>query len=290
MKQSVKLVVVMPIGPLGSRNNLDHMMDVIESIVYYTTDDRRIIIQDNSTPLNFGDRLKECYPELIVIRTPENYGLGGGLYKAESLAFMFADSMIDYQVMVRMDADALFTGFGLEDDAIAYFKEHPNAGQLGNRLESEEGTGWAREELTREMGVRGMVQDRKRAMFLRKIYNKAQDKGYQLGHHILGGVGIFNPTFVSKLVSQQLLLREEIRRSKLQEDHLFSLLCNAVGMEFHHWQVPDYPMAVAWKGLPDSPENLVAQNAKLVHSVRGWRDMNEDQVRAFFRKRRVRTI
>src|SRR5678815_5364545 len=115
------------------------MVDTVSSVVHYATPDRRIIIVDSFSPLHYADRLQEIFPELLVLRMPQNYGYFGGLYKAESIALLHAHSTFDFQIAVKMDSDALMIGHGLEDDAIRYFAEHPNVGQLGNYLVEGEG-------------------------------------------------------------------------------------------------------------------------------------------------------
>ncbi len=39
----------------------------------------------------------------------------------------------------------------------------------------------------------------------------------------------------------------------LQEDHLWGMLCYAVGMNLAAFQLPEKPLAVVWKGLPMPP-------------------------------------
>lgn len=286
MKQPVKLVVVIPIGPLGSSYTFDDMVDTVDSVRHYATPDRRIIILDSSSPLQLGQKLAALYPELIILRAPQNYGLFGGLYKALSLAFLYAQSMFDFRVLVRMDIDALMIGSGLADDALRLFEADPNVGLLGTYLNSGDGVAWPQQQLKRQANPIMLARDLKRWTLLHCLMAKAQANGYQPGEHVLGGVVIYNPALIDKLVHSNLLLREELRRSKLQEDHIFALLCKAVGMELGQFGDAAHPMGIAWRGLPQSPEQLVRQNKKIIHSTRFWRDQDEQQIRAFFRARR----
>ena len=290
MKQAVKLIVVMTVGPIGPTHRLEDILDTISSVLYYTSPDRKIIIQDNSSTQNVGAQLQQTFPELIVIRTPQNYGLSGGLYKAESLAYLFAHSMFDFQTLIRMDTDALMIGEGLADDAVRFFQENPNVGQIGTYMIGTNGEisefSWPRQQLLHEIGIRGKLEDAERAEFLRKLVSQAQAHGYQHGEHIIGGVSILNPRFIEKLVDQGLLLREELRRSVLQEDHIYSMLVKAVGMDLGEFGGPAHPLANRWKGLPASPQQLVDMGKKVIHSVRFWQDMKEPEIREFFRARR----
>ncbi len=288
-KEKVKLVIVLPVGPIGSGYTLDQLSDTIESILHYTTPSRKIIIQDNSRPLNVGAKVQERFPnDVIVIRSPANYGLFGGLYKAESIAFLSAVSFFDFQLLIRMDIDALWIGYGLEDEAIAYFEEHPNTGMLGDFPHSESGYDWPRALIKRQMSFLGWLSGPKRHALLRKLVDTARSKGYKIGEHVIGGASILSPKFIQKLSDQGWLLRDEIYRMKLQEDHLFSLLCRAAGMEIGDFGAPGRPMSIAWRGLYEPPQALVDSGKKLIHSTRGYQDIDEEQVRAFFRERRLR--
>jgi hypothetical protein len=286
MKQKVKLIIVMTVGPLGSSYTMEDLIDTLHSIVEYTSPDRRIIIQDNSSPVHMGEKISAMFPELTIIRSPENYGLYGGLYKAESLAFLCAHSMFDYQVLVRMDIDALVIAPGIEDDAAQYFALHPQVGILGNIQWQGEGTDWPRQQQLRQSGWLGFLRDSRRHRILNNLMVSAERGGWRPGQAVIGGAAIFNPLFINKLVREGLLLREEIRRLKLQEDHIFSLLCYAVGMELGDFHTGDKPMSISWRGLEVAPEELLKRNKKLIHSTRFWKDMREDAIRRFFRERR----
>jgi hypothetical protein len=272
---------------MGSSYQYDDVVDTLNSIIYYTTPDRRIIIQDNSTPMHLGERLKQTFPDLLVVRSPQNYGLYGGLYKAESLALIFAQTAFNFQVLFRMDIDAIITGKGLEDDAIQYFKDNPKVGILGNYLTSGEGVEWPRQQMSSQAGWIGWLRDSQRSGYLRKLISMARANGYKPGDHVLGGACIFSAALVEKMVRQGFLLREELRRSKLQNDHLFCLICKAAGMDMADYHSDGHPMSVAWRGMAMSPQESVEKGKKLIHSTRFWKDMNEEQVRMFFRARRT---
>ena len=287
MKKPIKLLVIMTVGPLDEvRYRFDDLIDTINSIVFYTTPERQIIIQDNSQQ-NIGPILEEYFPELIVIRSPQNYGICGGLYKSESMALLYAHAMFTSQVIIRMDMDALLTGWGLEDDAFTYFRQHPNVGLIGNYRVGCHGEPadftWPREELLNEVSGKGWLRDRERCVFLRDVLEQALACGYEPGEHVMGGVSIFNPVLVDRLVRANLLMCEELRRSVLQEDHIFGLLCKSVGMDLGDFSGPNDPMAVQWRGLPNSPQEVIASRKKIVHSTRFWHGMPEAAIRAAFR-------
>lgn len=290
MKEQVKLVVLLPVGALSSKNQLSFIVDTIESIIHYTTPDRRIVIQDNSSPLHLGSKLIERFPELILVRAPLNYGMYGGLYKSLSLSLLHIHAAYDFQVLLKLDTDALITGPGLEEDAIDCFAAHPNVGEMGAYLYEGDGIEWPRNRLSFETGLLGWLTDRERAVRLRHLWQLAQANGYRAGEHILGGAAFYSPRLIDRLVQGDFLMREEIRRSKLQEDHLTGLLCKAVGLDLYGFQIPNHPLAVAYQGLPASPETLAMAGAKVIHSTRFWENRNETDIRAFFKARRHESV
>ena len=286
MKEKVKLVVVIPIGTLSAKNRYEHMVDTIASVEHYTRNDCRIVLQDNSSPLQLGKKLKGLFPNVDVVRAPINYRMFGGLYKSLSLALLHIHASYDFQVLLKMDTDALMTGYGLEDAAAEFFGRNPQVGEIGNHVFDGKGIEWPRRRLINETNMLGWLRDRQRCATLRYYLQLARTHGYQLGEHILGGAALYSPVFIERLVDRGFLLREELSRCVLHEDHLFGLLCKAVGLELAGRTVPEFPLAVVWRGLPSSPESLAENGASVVHSTRSWQGMNEDDIRAFFRARR----
>jgi hypothetical protein len=48
-------------------------------------------------------------------------------------------------------------------------------------------------------------------------------------------------------------------------------------------------MGMKWRGLPDSPENLLQRQKKIVHSIKFWQDRSETEIRGYFRSKRPAT-
>jgi hypothetical protein len=102
-------------------------------------------------------------------------------------------------------------------------------------------------------------------------------------------VQIFNPELIRKLADQRLLLRDEISSLKLQDEHIFSLLCCFAGMQLGDFGGAASPMSVGWQELVDSPDSLVRAEKKVIHSVRKWGKWSEDDIRTYFHARRNAT-
>lgn len=70
----------------------------------------------------------------------------------------------------------------------------------------------------------------------------------------------------------------------LKEDHIVSLIAKAYGFEFGDLASGRLPFGCAWLTMPASPEQLHRDGKKIIHSTRSWKDINEKQVRAYFRE------
>lgn len=290
MKETVKLVVLIPVGGISSSNNLAFITDTVESILHYTTEDRRIVIQDNSNPLHLGDKLVEQFPELTVVRAPNNFGANGGLYKSLSLSMLHIQATYDFQVLMKMNTDAILTGYGLEDDAIAYIKEHPNAGEVGVQVKTGADVDASRKRLLYETGSFGWLMDRKRCAKMRYYRQFAMGNGYQDGEHILAGASFYSPKLMNKFIHGDFLLREEISRSELPENHLFALLTRSAGLELGSLEMSEQPMTITAESASLSPEEFVKQGGKVIHSTKNWANWSEQQVRDFFKARREESL
>ena len=92
---------------------------------------------------------------------------------------------------------------------------------------------------------------------------------------------------VRRLADMKLLLRAELGRSLLEEDHIFGLLAKAAAVDLADFSTGDLPTAMEVKRLPCAPEELVARKKKITHSVRRWEHLGEAEIRLFFRRLRI---
>lgn len=121
---------------------------------------------------------------------------------------------------------------------------------------------------------------------LGNLYKRAQGEGYVSIDYIFGGCNFVGEGFLRALQAQNLLPHPHLGLLNLEEDHLFGLLAAAVGMAIGNMHTSPLPFGTAWKTLPACPADLAMQGKKIVHSTRGWHEMDEADVRAFFRERR----
>jgi hypothetical protein len=288
MTDSAKLIVTIPFGPASS---LEFALDTIQSVLHFTSQGTKIIIADDSGA-NAGTHLLHEYPDLVVVRPPSAGGVAGGLYIALSHAYLQAHLRYRFQVLLKLDVDALVVGERPEDDAIRYFEENPGVGLAGSYRVDCNGDlrdfSWGARELYFETATpRGLLQDPRRFMTLRKLLLQALAHGYLPGEHVQGGACFYSGEAIRRLADANLLCREELRTCRLAEDPIFSLLVRSLGMQLGDFATGQLPMGIRWRGLPCSPPELVRRGKKVVHSVRFWQDMPEAEIREFFRRRRT---
>lgn len=290
-REAKTFVAVLPVGPPGPRLALEHVLDTVDSLLTLTTPNRQIIVLDDSGAAALGRQVQAAYPEVEVLRAPRSSGGPyGGLYYNLSTAYLHAYRRYDFKALLKLDTDALITGPEPEADAMALFAQNPRIGQIGTyRImpngEPSEFT-WPHQEIVDETGVFGMLKDPGRGRVLRGLVRRAEQYHYELGEHCLGGAVYFSGAAIARIAEAGWFQHEALSRSMLAEDHIFSLLVRAAGFELGEFGRPQDPMAVQWKGLPDSPERLLARGKKIVHSTRFWQDMDEDAVRTVFRRAR----
>jgi hypothetical protein len=128
---------------------------------------------------------------------------------------------------------------------------------------------------------------RRGVMFFRKVFQKSRKNGYEPGEHCQGGAHFISRKCLEKMHQRKLLSRPEIFWSLQEDDVLFSFFMCSTGFKHGDLATDSKPMGVQWRGLPFSPKELVARGKKIIHSTRFYENLSEQQIRTFFRKRRL---
>ncbi len=287
MKQQVDLIIVIPAGP-GCQKK--YVSDTIKSIHHYISCRYKIIIADDSTK-GLGRLLKEDDTKIEAVSTHSNLGKFGGLYITLCLAYSYALEHYSFDVLLRMDTDALIIGGNPQEDAIELFQQNPQTGIAGQYPFDYNGKpndySWPRAQILKSINsIKRLIRRPVANFTLRSLYRKAIQNGYSAGENVFGGAYFMSESCLLKLKSEGLLPNYRLKNVQIQEDHLFGLLIKSIGMKFGDLASGALPFACAWKGLPDSPDQLCNNGKKIIHSVNFWNDINEDEIRAFFRSRR----
>jgi hypothetical protein len=286
MKVSGKMVSTAIVIPAGPR---DDIADTLDSVVCFIPQPRLIVIVDD-TGVASTARLADMDRDIRVmparLGVPE--GVFGGLWVKLTDAYRFVIRDRKWDVVLRMDADALMIGHGLEALAAKRFADDPKLGILGAYEFGPNGMkrDWApsANQLRSEIGLPGLRKPTLRST-LRLLVHKATRSGYEMGAHALGTC-LISPRLIEVWEQFGWLNLSVLGHSRLGDDQLMGLLSAAAGYRCADLSGPDDQMAIQWRGLSDSPEALSQQGKTLVHSVRSFDDLTETEIRSYFRQAR----
>lgn len=274
-----RLAVVIPAGP-G-----DTAMDTLESVFCYSNPELVVVLDDTR------GRGVDFTHEKVVVLPAVAHGGWGGLWVNLAMGFRYAIEHAQFDVLIRLDTDALLLGPGLAEAAASEFTAKPKVGALGAyRFGPDGGTrDWApaQRAIRRETGALGLRHPARRRT-LRTLVGSAAE--YALGAHALGGAVIYRSELLREMHRRNLLTLPELADSRLGEDHIFGLLTAVSGYQTADFSRPDDPMAVRWKGLPASPEELLRTQKLVAHSIRFWNEVPEQDIRAYFAAARHHAI
>ena len=287
VRERKRIGVVLPVGP----KDTEAALDTLASALYYLDESRIIVVVDDSgRHPEFAARVRALSPEIVVRPAPPRAPGGfGGLWVKIASGYQWMLERYHPDVVLRLDADALIIGAGLEDCASREFAEHPEVGLLGSYRTDPNGRArdwsWAARRLNIETGTRGLRHPR-RWRRLRLFTSLARQHGYIDGEHVLGGGYIHSFEAADDLYQRGWFSQPCFASSKLGEDHLMGRLAVAAGYRIADSARPEDPLAVTWQGLPSHPDELLANKKLVTHSVRSWGSLDEAQIRAIFRAAR----
>jgi hypothetical protein len=278
-------VFVIPVGP---NCQADFVSDTIESVRHFAPLARIVVVDDSRRAL--GAELGERYEFTNLLAGA--HGLLGSLYLNLSDGFKEALTQ-PFQVLVRLDTDALISGSDFEIKAIKTFNADPSVGSLGSfrvgyNCIGIRDTTWAKRRLLTYLATRGWRKPRQAQLIL-GLLRRARKHGYKLGDSIMGGAAVYRYDAVVALDESGLLGRPELAEIGLQEDHLFGLCLLSLGFQLGEFgnQYDDLPMGVDWKGLPAAPSELIELGKSIIHSTKRFEAMDERTIRQEFRSARL---
>jgi hypothetical protein len=285
----VRIAVVVPAGPR------DDLADTVASVVHFTDPSRVIlVIDDTGQPASELGRVRDLSPDVVIIpaRGGVPPGTFGGLWVKLATGYQWLLERYEPGLVLRLDADALLIGPGLEASAERAFAADPGLGLLGSyRLGPDDGQrdfSWAASQIRAAAGLRGLARPRCRAA-LRRYHQLARAQGYVDGEHVLGGAYVHRYAAIGEIYRRGWLADPwPLRQAPVGDDHLISMLTVAAGYRIGDFGGSAHPMALTWRGLPAHPADLLAGGKLVTHSVRSWGDLDETQIRAIFAAARAR--
>jgi hypothetical protein len=287
VREHKRIAVVLPVGPL----DVEGAFDTLASALYYLDDSKIIVtVDDTGKNTGFGKRAQEMSSDIVALRAPSRApGGDGGLWVKIAAGYQWVLDRYQPDIILRLDADALIIGTGIEDRAAGEFARDPGAGLLGSYRVCPDGTqrdwSWAARRLQIETGGRGLRYPARR-LRLRRFAALARKNGYTAGEHALGGSYIHSYHAAQAMHARGWFGETSFATSKLGEDHIMGLVTVAAGYRIADFGGPDDPMSLEWKHLPAHPDDLLAEKKLVTHSVRSWDNLKEAEIRRIFRDAR----
>lgn len=286
MKKEVDVVVVVPVGP---NIPVAFVLDTLESYLHYTEKECGIILADDSHQ-GIGKAVQQHLPDVEILPTTRPMGGWAGLYMNEATAFHHALEQYKFSVLLKLDTDALIIAEEPEKEAMDLFSSEPSIGMAGQYPNDYYGQpwdiGWPRDRVLNGATTWKYIKRPIANWYLRKLYKSAKQNDYRAGESVFGGAYFMSYDCLQKLAKEGLLPHPKLATLNLGEDHIFSLLVKSVGFQLGTLSASVQPFALAWKGLPASPQELLLAGKKIIHSTRYWQDMNETDIRSYFKKQR----
>lgn len=285
-RRPVRVAVIIPAGP---RDDID---DTLASVLRYTDSSRIVVIVDDTSSLSVRhSQHTGTSPDVVVIRAePARPGTQGGLWVKVAPAYRLVLESYQPGIVLRLDADAVILGPGLEAAAEQAFNRNPEVGLLGSYRIGPDGGRRdflpVARQLRKEIGIRGLRHPQLRAG-LRHYVRLARNYGYVDGEHVLGCAFVLRGEAIRNVYSNGCFSQPWLEASRLGDDQLMSLVTVAAGYKITDFGGPADPLAVKWRGLPAHPAELLAKGKLVTHSVRSWGELTERQIRDIFAEARA---
>lgn len=288
MKPWFDVIVVIPVGPNSS---IAFIEDTVLSYRHYTTTSFQVVFADDSQQ-GIGKELLKLFPSADVITTKKAMGGWAGLYITLSLAFRYAVEHYSFAAVLKLDTDALIIGEEPAQQALALFLSRPKAGIAGQYPNDYFGKpwnlNWPKQRIINATRTWKFFRRPVANWQLIRLYRDALKNQYNTGESVFGGAYFMSANYLLSLYENGLLPNYTFQSVNLGEDHLFSLLAKANGFTLHGLCGDGEAFGCAWKGLPVSPEQLIADGKKIIHSVRFWNHQKEEEIRLFFKEKRMK--
>jgi hypothetical protein len=273
-RRDFRAVFVVPVGP-GERAGLE---DTIASIRAFEGEDAKIVVADDGTPDSRRALVRRDHPDVSVVRAA--WPTGGPPRQSHFLTGVYAWALARYRfdVLVKIDADALVTGPGLTERAAQAFAADPALGMLGTTGRRADGEA---EDYSYDAWV--LAHETRRSAAVRRLERAARAGGFT-GQKVHGGVYLLGREALRAAWHGGWLAWRPPWWSLLNEDTVVSMTVLAAGHRLGSWGAPGEPTVSGQGYLPIEKEAVMRDGKLAVHSVRrGPRGETEPELRAYFR-------
>jgi hypothetical protein len=262
-----------PAGP----GDWEPLRDTLESILRYEGDDvKAIVVDDDSTDCR-RERVRAEFPQVEVVRRRLPSGGPPNNYPVVADGIRFAHERYSFEVLIKMDTDALVTGTSPVAAAAELFGREPETGMAGTFRVRMDG---APEDFEWDHWVLPHTERWSRPA--RALMRRARAGGYD-GAKIHGGIYAVSGRAVETIAAAGDLDWGAPWWTPLGEDFWLSMVVLANGMRLGSLGGPGESFAVASKYTPVAKERVLADRVLAIHSVRrGLDGEDEATMRAYF--------
>lgn len=270
-------VYLIPAGP----GDWEPLRDTLESVLHYEGERSKAIVVDDGSIDCRAAAVQDVFPQVDVLRRP--WPSGGPPRNLPIVVDGIRHALRHYEfdVLLKIDTDALVTGASPSAAAAEYFRANPSVGMAGTIGRRADG----REE-NYEWDEWVLPHTARWSRSVRRLMERARAGGYD-GTKVHGGVYALSRPALEAMVASGELGWSDPWWTPLGEDFWISVLVLASGYGLGSMGDVGEPFAVASKHTPISNREVLAQGKLAIHSVRqGAGGEDEEQMRAFFRATR----
>lgn len=283
--------------PVGSTDRADYVSDCIEAIYHHSDVRPAIILLDDSGKVKVGEQVKKLHPDVVILPTEPRWqgkGLSGRHAYETARVHDYAVNHYLFDVIVRLDTDALITGDNIEDDFIDTFRRHPQVGVLGrhwfNALGYRIHRGSGRFFIERVNRLHYRLAMFRPVTTLNRLVRRAERNGYVQGELVIGCVTAYSYECAFRISAFLRDFRGLRGLRGIAEDYMTTIFVKYVNMDLGEAEEGSGPLAVALKGLVFPPEEILSRGKKAIHSVKNDENFTQDEIREFFRRHREKRV
>jgi hypothetical protein len=262
--------------------SLDDLADALDSIAAWEDDGVATIVVDDATVDVAQVGRRHPGAEVVRLRWPS----GGPPRQSPALNLGLRAALVhyDFEVLCKLDTDALVTGPGLTEAAARRFAQDPGLGMLGSLGMRADGVP---EDYTYDAWL--VRHERRWSPTVRNRVQRAERAGWD-GTKVHGGVYVVSRAALAAAAAAGDLECDTPWWSQIPEDLWLSLAVRAAGFRLGSWGAPGEPLASGSNLLPVPLADVRARGVLAVHSVRrGLGGEPEPVVRAALRAQRPST-
>jgi hypothetical protein len=271
-----RVVYLLLCGP----GELAALSDTLDSIAAWEGGEAKAIVVDDATTEVSG-HVAARHPDVDVVRMRWPTSGPPRLSPAVNLGMRAALARYDFDVLCKLDTDAVVTGPGLGAAAARRFAADLTLGLLGTVSLRADGVP---EDHTYDAWV--LRHERRWSRVVRDRLARARAGTYD-GRKAHGGVYVISRRALETVAAAGDLDRDPPWWSQMPEDTWTALAVCAAGFHLGSWGAPGEPTACASKFLPVPLDQVRERGVLAVHSVRrGLGGEPEAEVRAALRTQR----